>query len=70
MANEGTKKAPETEQRPTHDDPRHEDKKKQQPGGHNGKVVRLYEDEGGFDGRILLCPVRGFGRGTPAMRRT
>ncbi|MGB7726659.1 MAG: hypothetical protein WBL50_01415 [Candidatus Acidiferrum sp.] len=35
MANEGTKKAPETEKRPTHDDPRNEDKNKQQQGGHN-----------------------------------
>jgi hypothetical protein len=34
LANEGTKKAPEAEQRPTHDDPRHEDKNKQQQGGH------------------------------------
>jgi hypothetical protein len=33
MANEGTKKAPETEKRP-HDDPRHEDKNKPQQGGH------------------------------------
>jgi hypothetical protein len=36
MANEGTKKVPETqtEKRPMHDDPRHEDKNKQQQGGH------------------------------------
>ncbi|MGB2632440.1 MAG: hypothetical protein WAM58_00760 [Candidatus Acidiferrum sp.] len=32
MANEGTKKAPETEKRPMHDDPRHEAKNKPQQG--------------------------------------
>ncbi|MGB9434507.1 MAG: hypothetical protein WBQ89_19850 [Candidatus Acidiferrum sp.] len=34
MANEGTKKAPDTEKRPVHDNSRHEDKGKQQQGGH------------------------------------
>jgi hypothetical protein len=33
MANEGTKKAPDSEKHPTHN-PRHDDKGKQQQGGH------------------------------------